>query len=151
MNTKIKDKKSFNHNTSLGEIIKYCKDNNKIFEVNEKGFMLFDLIPNPEKEKDKISLGKVFEVHVKNQGKKAFSDFGIKQKRITKKEKMLHNLINVLVDLNKVKEHGYYKNAWGEKFPYKKLFSGELIVYYPDNKRVKMVINNFGVKNYLRG
>lgn len=146
---KIKEKKLFNYNTSLGEIIEYCKEHNKIFEVNEKGYMLYDLIPNPEKDLAKIALGKVYQVHVKNQGKKRFSDFGIPPRRITKFRQSINNIINTVVETNKILETGYYQNCWGEKFPYKKLENGTLIIYKADMKTVKMTIDNFNKKRYF--
>jgi len=149
------DKKSiikFNDNTSLGTIRKYCSENNKIFELSEKGFLFFDLIPDPQKEEDILSLkkeniGHPRQIHIKNSGKEKFSDFG-KKKRYTKKERMRDQIINIIIATNKTVETGHYKNSWGEKFPYKKLSDGTLVAYYPDMKKVKMVINNFGRKNY---
>lgn len=144
--TKNKQKPLFNYNTPLGKIIDYCKAHNKIFEVNEKGYMLYDLIPNPEKELDKIALGKIYQVHIKNGGKKKFSDFGNPPKRITKSQARINNLINTAVEINKIVESGYYSNCWGEKFPYVKLQSGMLVVYKADKKTVKMTIDNFNKK-----
>jgi len=150
MDKKLKEKVSFNYNTPLGDIIKHCRENDLIFEINEKGYRFYPLIANELKEKDIVALGKVWEVHVKNQGKKRFSDFGKKPKRITKKQNMVNNLINTIASINKIIESGYYENCWKEKFPYIKLSSGLLIVYHSDKIRVKMTIDNFGKKNYLQ-
>jgi hypothetical protein len=148
MNKKT-DKINFNYNTSLGEIIKYCKEKNKIFEVNEKGFMLYDFIPNEQKENDKISLGKITQIHVKNQGKKRFSDFGKKPKRISKQLQLQSDAMNLLKAINPIKEKGYVSNCWGEKFPYVKLANNRIIVYQPNNKVVKFTFDPDGNKRFF--
>lgn len=140
---------NFNYNTPLGEVIKYCQSNNKIFEINEKGFLFFDLIPNIEKEEDIKKLrssSNIYQVHVKNQGKKRFSDFGIPKRRIPKKEINRNKTIVSLTNIIKIIETGFVSNSWGEKFPYKKLENNTIIVFEHDNNTIKYIVDSSGMK-----
>jgi hypothetical protein len=137
----------FNDNTSIGEIRKYCLENNKIFEIKETGFMIYDFIENPEKDKDIIALGNIRNVHIKNQGKKKFSDFG---KRVKKSKDIIRKtqVYNFIAAINKIVESGYISNSWGEKFEFIKLSNGRIIVYnHNKDKTVKFIYDTNGKRN----
>lgn len=154
---KIKeDKPKFNYNTSLGDIIKYCKANDLIFEINEKGSLIFNpIIIDLQKELDKKALltdgNCIKQIKIKGQGIEKFSNLRLedKEKRVKKSELQSNELIHLFSKYIPMKEITYTNN-YKQNFPAIKLINNTIIVLSPIRKdKIMFIINPDGSKKFV--